>query len=165
MTKRTTKNKRWMLGGMASIALLIAGVLLYVNQPEEVITDEETKEIIWSDERLYEESVVSYSLVDEGILDFEDELKDWVDENNVNKGVYSHNTDEYTYIMVTVGEEEVEQAVQLYDVRTDKDTLYVGYSFIEMEHTIEREYDAISYMLIRLEKSEKTVEGRLIAAL
>lgn len=148
------------LVGIIGICLLI---MAFIPDEEKTITVDGTEVIEWTESRLDEEETIEYSLVDNGILDFDESLAAFVDENVKKKGVYSHLTDEHTYIMVTVGENASNEAIQLYDVRADQETLYVGHTFFKNEDSVNETKDKdISYMLIRLDLTERFVEGRII---
>lgn len=162
--KKKSTFTKWILV-LTGVSIFFGGIALI--QHDSAVKEDKTKteEVEWTDERLYKEEEVVYSLVDQGILEFEDGLRDWVASNRDNAGVYSESTDEHTYILVSAGEEGQDKAVQLYDVRTDEEHLFVGYSFVDGGSEVVEEEGAeieIPFMLIRLEKSDKAVEGRLI---
>lgn len=159
-TKRKHKIAWWLMTGTS---LLILGLMIPVSEGEDTVTVGNNKVIEWTEDRLYKEEVIEYSLVDNGILEFEDELKSFVEEKASDKGVYSHTEGEHTYILISAGEDAAKEAIQLYDVRADEGHLYVGYTFFEHEQELSpTETDGVNYMLIRLDATDRIVEGRMI---
>lgn len=165
MTKAKLKEgiRKYIFAVLLSVITICLLIVAFSPKEEKTVVVGDTEFIEWTESRLNEEEEIEYSLVDNGILDFDETLAAFVDENVKKKGVYSHLTDEYTYIMVTVGEDEPNEAIQLYDVRADEETLYVGHTFFDVkEETASTEGSDISYMLIRLGVTDRVVEGRII---
>lgn len=165
MTKTKLKEgiPKYIFAVILSVMTICLLIVALPPKEEKTVVLGESEFIEWTESRLSEENEIEYSLVDNGILEFDETLAAFVDKNVKKKGVYSHLTDEYTYIMVTVGEDEPTKAIQLYDVRANEKTLYVGYTFFDVNEEIASTEDSdISFMLIRLGITDRVVEGRII---
>lgn len=118
----------------------------------------------WTFDQLQQKDEVDYALVDPSVLTYSEELKTWVDANKKKQGLYHIKNEEFSYIMISTGKSSEKKVVQLYDVRQDSKKLHVGYNFLpEPENTPASDNDdGIRFMLIRLEPTSLTVEGRVI---
>lgn len=123
---------------------------------------------IWTAERLYKEDVIEYVLVDNGILKVNDSISKWVNEHVETKGVYATEEEDFTYVMISTGEDRENKAIQLYDVREGKSEVYVGFDVltVDEEQTVSfdksNEEHPIAFMLIRFDAVNKPITDVIV---
>ena len=158
-----TKQKKMSRGYLSFMINLLIVVLVSMivltgcKSVHKTNADDDKKE--WTIEMLQSKESVDYVLVDRGVLEYDKDIAQWVEKTIEQKGVHSHLTDDHTFILITAGKNSEDQAIQLYDVRSDEERIYVGYDLQEVE---KKEEGEVAMMLVRLDRVEKSVEGRNI---
>lgn len=138
------------------IGLVMLGLGL---RREHVINEKDT----WPEETLYSKEEMSYTMLDDGVLDTDADLKAWTEEHEKTDGVSMYSNKDYTYAMISTGKsKEKSDAIQLYDVRSDKKNVYVGYNLVDVQSKSKEEDSSIRLMLIQFKRTDKEVVGKLI---
>lgn len=100
---------------------------------------------------------INYEILDSNIFN-DGEMKEWIDENIVNEGLYYKNYEDYTYILISGGfKPTTGYGIALEAVTGDKSEISVSYSVISpMNDVVDK--DCYPNMVIRIPVDERKIE-------
>lgn len=104
---------------------------------------------------------INYEILDSNIFN-NGEMRDWIDINIIEQGLYFKNYEDYTYILMSGGfKTTTGYGIALESVKGSKSNICVSYSIISPQNNV-AERDCYPNMIIRVPLDERKIEADFI---